>query len=89
MRQANQRSEIQYETRLFIRKENCGKGVIMAFPMKDGFYVIDHDELVAILRKLGKYVNSDSWRKDGNYSIRDPGTEVRRALDPYRIPRLK
>lgn len=81
--------EIKRERRLYIRKADIGRGVIMAFPTKDGFHVIEHDQLVAIARKHANYLNSRSWRISGAYSIDSPNANVRRALEPYRIPTFR
>lgn len=79
--------EIKRERRFYIRKNDCGKGIVMAFPTKDAFYAIDHDELIRVAAEHSPYLETPSWREGGEYSIVHPGPEVRKALEPYRIPR--
>ena len=81
-----QRPEIKRKSRLHIRKNDCGKGVIMAFPTEDAFHVIGHDELVSIVGENSNYLNTNSWKVRGGYGIRNPNRSIRKALEPYRIP---
>ena len=59
--------KVQLKSRLTINRKYCGKGIWMAFPHEEYWYLIEHDRLVDKVGKHTKWLNSDSWRNNEGY----------------------
>ncbi|MED7788399.1 hypothetical protein [Francisella sp. 19X1-34] len=53
--------------------------------IKQSWYLIEHDELVKLIREYSGYLDTDSWCKKSGYSINCPNRKVIGALIDYKI----
>jgi len=61
--------KVQLKSRITINKNKyAGKKIFMAFPHKEVWYVIEHDQLVEKIGRRTTWLLSDSWVKKGGYS---------------------
>lgn len=62
---------VQLKGRLTVDKKYVGRGLYIAWPTnnsRDRWYLIEHDELVDILRENTTYLETQSWKTVGAYS---------------------
>ena len=60
--------KVQQKGRLTICKKYLEKGLYLAFPLDDRWYLIPHDELFNIVKKIKpKFLQSKSWKDGGEY----------------------
>ena len=64
----NETLKVQLKSRLTIARKYIGKSLFMAFPINDSWHLIEHDELVSIVKMHTAWLNSESWQKHGAYS---------------------
>ena len=57
--------KIQLKSRLTFDKKYIGKGLYLAFPSDDGFYVYLHDEALKLF--IDRYETTSSWNVKGFY----------------------
>jgi hypothetical protein len=62
--------KVQLKSRLTIDRKYSGedKGIWIAFPHKDSWYLIDHDRLVDKVGQHTDWLNSSSWKDKNGYS---------------------
>jgi hypothetical protein len=78
--------DIQLKGRFTVDKRYLGKGLYVAFPHDDTFYVLDHDLIVSQLEHAGIYLDTASWRDGGNYSVNKlSNKDVLAMLEPYKL----
>ena len=78
--------DIQLKTRFTVDKKYSGKGLHIAFPLNDTFYVFDHDLIVAQLEHAGIYLDTVSWTDKGAYHLdKLANKEVLAMLEPYKL----
>jgi hypothetical protein len=81
----NETLRIQLKGRINIAKKYLNKGLYVAFPSKDFWYLIEHDKLVEIVGKTTNWLNTPSWIKSGHYHSAGPGKELLEQLKDYRL----
>lgn len=77
--------KVQLKSRAYIAKKYMGKSLYMAFPIRGVWYLIEHDELVALIEKHTTWLNSASWRDRGGYSSANPNAQLISGLSEFRL----
>jgi hypothetical protein len=60
--------KVQLKSRLTIDQKYSGKGIWIAFPHGDNWYLIEHDRLVEKVGKQTNWLSSLSWKDKHGYS---------------------
>lgn len=80
--------KVQLKSRLTFDAKYCSKGLYVCF--RDGergpWYMYDHDELLEEVDPNGKIRASDTWKSQKPYHFSTLSTELKRKLEPFRIP---
>jgi len=76
----SQTLKVQLKSRPMIGKKYIGKSLFMAFPVRNAWYMIEHDNLVALVGKHTAWLTSKSWRSHGSYSSANPNPKLLGAL---------
>jgi hypothetical protein len=71
---------VQLKSRLDIRKKYRGKNIWMAFPYNKVWYLVEHDRLVAKVRKTTDWLKSSSWLKEHGYSSKSISPKLLKSL---------
>ena len=77
--------KVQLKSRLTIGKKYQNKSLYIVFPLNNGWYLIEHDGLVALAKKHTNWLNSKSWRMGGMYSSTRPNPELVAALQDAKL----
>ncbi len=77
--------KVQLKSRLMIGKKYIGKSLYMAFPVHNTWYLIEHDNLVALVKKHTTWLTSESWQKRGTYSSMNPNPKLVAALERSKL----
>jgi hypothetical protein len=77
---------VQLKSRLGFYKRYIGKGLYIAFPFENEWYLYDHDELLNIILKSTSIGSTESWVKRGRYSFPRIPKQLHRFLEPYKVP---
>ena len=77
--------KIQLKSRTFIAKKYLKKSLYMAFPIRGVWHLIEHDELVTLVKKHTTWLTSVSWRERGGYSSTNPNPQLVAALGGFKI----
>ncbi len=81
---------IQLKARLTIKKHYQNKELYIAFPHKENWYVIEHDELLKFVEEVSpSWLQSDSWIKQNGYSSNSPSRIMLQKLEIYKLSNLK
>jgi len=75
--------KVQLKSRLTIDKKYIEKGLYIAFPIKNSWYLIEHDALVDLVRELTNWLNTTSWREKGVYHSDAPSAELLARLGSH------
>jgi len=78
---------IQLKGRPTFDKKYHGKGLWIAFPdsSRNIWYVYPHDECLTITLNLGKILDTESWKKKGNYHFPTIPEWLENLIKPYKI----
>ncbi len=68
--------KVQLKARLTINRSYLCKGLYMTFPVRGKWYLILHDELVAIVGEVTNWLHTKSWETKGIYSSPKPSKEL-------------
>lgn len=77
--------KVQLKSRLTIDKKYKGKQLLVAFPIDEHWYLVEHDTLI---EKVGQYTNwlkTDSWISEGHYHSAKPGAQLLQSLSEYKL----
>ena len=77
--------KVQLKSRLVIVKSYMKKSLHIAFPVRDAWYVIDHDSLIDIVEENTTWLTSESWQKQGAYSSANPNQRLIAALQSAKL----
>lgn len=77
--------KVQLKSRVFIAKKYMKKSLYMAFPIRGDWYLIEHDELVALIKKHTTWLTSVSWQERGGYSSVNPNPQLVAALERSKL----
>lgn len=76
--------KVQLKGRVTIGTKYLGKGIYMAFPVDEEWYLIKHDELVEIVGQCTDWLKTESWA-NGGYSSGSPSKELKTKLREYKL----
>ncbi len=77
--------KVQLKGRWTIDKKYVGRDIWVAFPVGDDWYLVPHDEMVAIAEAHTMALGTDSWIKGGAYSWPKPTKVMMARCEPYRF----
>lgn len=77
--------KVQLKGRWTIDKKYVGRDIWVAFPVGDDWYLVPHDEIVAIARTHTTALETDSWIKGGAYSWPKPTKVMLAQCEGYRF----
>ena len=72
---------VQLKARLTIDKKYTGKELYMAFPIKNKWCLILHDELVKRVNNHTAWLETSSWINDGKYHSEYPNKHLVQNLE--------
>ena len=85
---SSQTLRVQLKGRATIEKKYWGRDLYIAFPFPDDgrrvWYLVPHDELVALSDEHTNWLNTRSW-EEGKYSSLSLKPQLREALEPYKL----
>ena len=81
----NNTLKVQLKSRLAISKKFLGKSLFMAFPIKGAWHLVEHDRLVALVKKHTTWLTSESWKRRGNYTSASPNPNPVAALAEWTL----
>jgi hypothetical protein len=83
--------KVQLKSRIAINKKYRHKSLYMAFPVGGNcpttrhWYLIAHDDLLALVKRHTSWLTSESWQKRGGYSSGAPNPDLVEALGGWRL----
>ena len=81
--------KVQLKSRLTFKAKYRGKGLLIAFPEGEEWYLYPHDELLTKVLSATDIGESVSWRERGGYSFPKLSKEMQQLLEPYKIGRAQ
>ena len=84
--------KVKLETRAHIARRHIGKDLWMVFPARESWYLVPHDDLMAIFEEeaiRGKPLKSRSWLNDGIYNFPNLPQKMLERLKEYRLSDAK
>ena len=77
---------VQLKSRLTFDKKYQNKGLFIAFPYAEDWYLFPHDELLAtVLTDTGTMTGTKSWDEQGTYHFGRLSTQLLELLEPFRL----
>lgn len=76
---------VQLKSRLAFSRDYEGKGLHVAFPHGDDWYLYPHDELLSKVLAATNIGHTKSWLERGGYSFGGLSADVAPLLAGYRI----
>lgn len=77
--------KVQLKGRWMIDRRYVGRDIWMAFPIDAQWYLMPHDEMVALAEADGKTTKTVSWIEGGAYSRPRPSVKTIAECAPYRF----
>ncbi len=77
--------KIQLKSRITIDKKYIDRDLFMSFPIKNTWYIIEHDVLLKIVEKSTNWLDSTSWLENNSYSSNAPSKLLVDSLKSYII----
>ena len=71
---------VQLKGRATINQKYMEKNLYMALPIKDQWFLVEHDKLVEAIRQNTKWLATESWTVRGGYASRSPNKKLLSAL---------
>ena len=78
---------VRLKTRLTVEKKYENRGLWIAFPVNEDWYLLKHDELRDIVGERTPALENEVWRRDGRLSWPSPTKALLEGIEPYRIDR--
>lgn len=72
--------KVQLKSRLTIHPKYHGKGIWIAFPYKDSWYLIDHDRLVGKVGEHTDWLESPYWKDEHGYHSAHINSDLLKSL---------
>lgn len=76
---------VQLKSRLGINRKYLGKNLCIAFPLKGNWYLLEYDELIAKIRQVTNWLNTDSWIKNDSYTTPAPSAALLKILEENKL----
>lgn len=77
--------KVQLKSRMHIARKYEGKDLVMAFPIRGCWYLVEHDRLVQIVGEQSNWLKTPSWLEDGAYSSDNPNKQMVEALAQWKL----
>jgi hypothetical protein len=77
--------KVQLKSRITIHKKYSGKDIWMAFPHKDFWYLVEHDQLLAKVEEHTDWLQSRSWQTMSTFNSGSINQELLNSLLENRI----
>ena len=77
--------KVQLKSRWTIDKKYIGRNILVAFPDRENWYLVPHDEMVLWANDF-EYANSLSWKDNGLYSLAPLSVKLKEKCAPYLLP---
>lgn len=77
--------KVQLKARLTINRQYEGKELHMAFPIKESWYLIEHDQLVIKVQENTNWLNTKSWIEEGHYNSSAPSAQLVTSLQAWKL----
>ncbi len=77
--------KVQLKARLTIDVKYIDKKLYVAFPLNGGWYLIEHETLIEMVRLHTNWLNTDSWIKKGCYHSAAPSDRLMQSLSEYKL----
>lgn len=77
--------KVQLKGRLTFCEKYIGKGLHIAFPRRDDWYLYPHDELLEKVHKINGLKDTLSWTESGVFSFPSLTKRVFKLLNQYQI----
>lgn len=74
---------IQLKSRITIDKKYISKKLHIAFPIDNGWCLINHDTLVKIVQESTNWLESASWTKNGKYHSATLNKKLSNLLESF------
>jgi len=75
--------KVQLKGRLTFDKKYENKNIFIAFPYENDWYLLDHDEVLELVKESIK--NTSSWKDRGIYSWRSISRETKQLIEKYKV----
>lgn len=72
--------KVQLKARLTINRKYIDKDIFMTFPVKNNWYLINHEELIKVIGENTSWLDTESWQTKGLYSSASPSKMLMEAL---------
>jgi len=77
--------KVQLKSRVSVHQKYLDKELYLAFPIDNAWYLIEHDQLVALVRENTNWLETESWWKGGSYTAARPNRALFEALQEWRL----
>lgn len=77
--------KVQLKARLTIDKKYRNKGLFIAFPLNNDWYLIEHDTLIEMVDKSTNWLNTASWIDKGLYHSASPSRMLMTSLSNFKL----
>lgn len=74
---------IQLKSRITIDKKYMNKELHIAFPIDNGWCLIDHDNLIKYVQESTNWLESTSWTENGKYHSATLNSKLSNLLKPF------
>lgn len=76
---------VQLKSRLTIDRKYLDQDLWMNFPSAGTWYLVPHDELVEFVGEATNWLNTTSWKENGQYSSANPSLQLLEHLSPFTV----
>ena len=77
--------KVQLKARLTIAKKYKGKNLYIAFPLREHWYLIEHDTLIDVISIHTNWLKTASWIQKGAYHSASPSKLLMQNLVGYKL----
>ncbi len=77
--------KVQLKSRLTIDIKYKGKDLVVAFPIKGFWYLVEHDTLIKRVNQHTPWLKTDSWVQKGCYHSATPSNNLLQSLSEYKL----
>jgi hypothetical protein len=81
----NDTLKVQLKSRVCVYEKYLGKQLYMAFPVDGTWYLIEHDQLLELVKENTSWLRTSSWTEKGGYSAARPNRALFDALQESRL----
>lgn len=74
---------VQLKSRITIDRKYMNKELHIAFPVENGWCLINHDSLVTVIQETTNWLESKSWLENGKYHSATLNKQLSNLLKPF------